>query len=474
MITRPRTVVIKIFYIAIDVICIYSSIFAACYIRQATLPFEITFHGILFDQFNPFRHIFLLWILATLFFVNSNALYQTRREVSEGIEIWLVVKSILFSSFVVIIGSYILKIHGLPRGVFLIAVAAMILVLSTWRVFKRMFVEYLVVHGYNNVNAVIVGGGKVGVALADAIMKRPGLGIKVIGFLDDFKAATEEKTNLKILGKISEFVQVAQREFIDKVFITVHHDSAAFLKLLEEAQDLGIAVRVVPQGFELTSGDFFKYNIGFIPVLEYSDVGQQRRQAGKRVFDFFMGIIFSVLLLPFMVVIAVLIKLESSGPVFYMSKRYGKGGKIFYMYKFRSMEKDAEKKINELLCKNEVDGPIFKIKQDPRITKVGKFLRKYSLDELPQLLNVLKGEMSLVGPRPFPIEQIEREDLRQLKRLQVRPGITGLWQVRGRSDLSFARLIKWDIWYINNWSFWLDLNILAQTVPIVIQGKGAY
>ena len=124
--------------------------------------------------------------------------------------------------------------------------------------------------------------------------------------------------------------------------------------------------------------------------------------------------------------------------------------------------------------KSEVDGPIFKIKKDPRITRFGRFLRKYSLDELPQLFNVFIGNMSLVGPRPFPIDQIEKEDVKQLLRLEVRPGITGLWQIRGRSDLSFARLVKWDIWYINNWSFWLDLNILRQTIPVVLKGKGAY
>jgi lipopolysaccharide/colanic/teichoic acid biosynthesis glycosyltransferase len=138
------------------------------------------------------------------------------------------------------------------------------------------------------------------------------------------------------------------------------------------------------------------------------------------------------------------------------------------------MVKDAEGKLHELKHKNEVDGPIFKIRQDPRMTQVGRFLRRYSIDEMPQLVNVLLGEMSLVGPRPLPLDQVEREDLKQLKRLEVRPGITGLWQVRGRSDLPFHRLIKWDSWYVNNWSFMLDVNILMETVPVVLRGKGAY
>jgi lipopolysaccharide/colanic/teichoic acid biosynthesis glycosyltransferase len=135
---------------------------------------------------------------------------------------------------------------------------------------------------------------------------------------------------------------------------------------------------------------------------------------------------------------------------------------------------NADELLNHLKDKNEVDGPIFKIKKDPRMTKVGVFLRKYSLDELPQIFNVVMGDMSLVGPRPLPIEQIEKEDLRQLKRLNIRPGITGLWQIKGRSDVSFERFLRWDIWYINNWSFSLDLYILVQTLPVVMKGKGAY
>ncbi len=135
---------------------------------------------------------------------------------------------------------------------------------------------------------------------------------------------------------------------------------------------------------------------------------------------------------------------------------------------------DADAQLKELKNKNEVDGPIFKIRHDPRVTKVGRFLRKYSIDELPQIFNVFVGDMSLVGPRPLPLDQVENEDLRQLKRLEVRPGITGLWQVRGRSDLPFHRLIKWDAWYVNNWSFMLDVHILVETIPVVLKGKGAY
>jgi len=470
---RSRQSVIKFIYALIDVVCISFSIYAACYLRQDILNFPLSFSRFLLDAQNPFQIIFHVWILTTIFFANTNNLYQTRREILEGVEIWHVIKSIFQSSLVTVVAIFLLKIPDFPRTVFLLSALLMMVSLSLWRVVKRKFVEYLVVGGYNNFNVLIVGAGKVGIALAEEVRKRPGLGLRVVGFLDDFKTENQPH-QIKILGKLSDFSEIAHREFIDQVFITIHHDSGIFLNLLEQARDLGLAVRVVPQGFDLTGGELFKYNIGFIPILEYSEVITQRRQTGKRLFDFVFSWILFIVHLPFFVLIVLLIKIDSPGPVFYVSKRYGKNGKVFSMYKFRSMVPGADKMIEDIKHKNEMDGPIFKIKDDPRVTLVGRFLRKYSLDECPQIINVLRGEMSLVGPRPLPIEQIEKEDLRQLKRLGVRPGITGLWQIRGRNDISFNRLVKWDIWYINNWSFWLDMNILLQTIPVVLKGKGAY
>lgn len=471
---QRRIFFVGVGYILIDILVIYLSIFIACLIRSNTLYFPLVFVRFLIDPTNAFRFIFLFWIFVMIVINSSQGLYKTRREMLEGVEIWAVIKSVCLSATVVIVALYILKIEGLPRSIFIIATMSMMILLSTWRVLKRVFVEYLVRGGYNNINALIVGAGKVGLALSGEIRKRPGLGIKIIGFLDDLKVNNPENKDAKILGKISDFIKVVQREFVSKVFITIHHDSKVFLRLLEDAKKLNIPVRVVPQGFELSSGEFLKYNIGFVPILEYSEAQILRKQAGKRLFDFCVSLLVLLLLVPIFIVMGILIKVDSPGPIFYKSKRYGRKGKMFNMLKFRSMVKDADISIDQIRHKNEVDGPIFKIRNDPRITKTGRFLRRYSLDELPQFINVLVGEMSLVGPRPLPIDQIEKEDLRQLKRLEIRPGITGLWQIRGRSDVSFPRLLKWDIWYINNWSFWLDLNILFQTIPVVVKGRGAY
>jgi len=474
MMRISRYLIVKSIYLLIDVIVIALSIFIVCWIRQTTLPFDVTPKSIFFSAANPFRFIFLFWIVITLFVNNSYGLYQTKREIFETVEVWKVLKSVVLSALIMIVAIFVIKLSGFPRSIIFLGMAMAFLFLSFWRILKRIFVEYLVTQGYNNFNILIVGAGKIGIALTEEIKKKPALGFNIVGYLDDFKVDTPDKGDIKILGKISNFVTIARREFVNKIFITCHHDGDAFLKLLEQAKNLGIAIRVIPHGFELMSGEFSKYNIGFIPILEYCEAERSRKQVGKRLFDFITVLCLAIFALPIFLIIAILIKLDSPGPVFYLSKRYGRGGRIFKMLKFRSMFVNADKMTDEIRSKNEVDGPIFKIKKDPRITGIGRILRKYRIDELPQILNVVHGDMSLVGPRPLPISQIQKEDLRQLQRLEVRPGITGLWQTRGRSDLSFARLVKWDMWYINNWSLLLDLRILFKTIPVVIKGKGAY
>ncbi len=471
--SHRQSIVIRIMYILLDLGCIYLAFYLACFLRPLTLPFQVTVTNLL-SSLNPFKLIVPVWALAILFFNQTHGLYQTKREMLESTEIWRVARSIFYAALVVIVCAYLFKIQDFPRSVMMIAIGFMIVFLSLWRMLKKLLVDYLVSQGYNNFNALVVGAGKVGTMLAREIKRRPSLGIRVVGFLDDFKTDKDVHTGFKVLGRLNNFSAVAKRHFINKLFITIHHDADVFLKTLEDARELGIAVHVVPQGFEFLTQDFNKYNIGIVPILEYSDTEAIHRHRGKRIFDFLMAALLLMVLWPFFMVIAFLIKCDSPGGVFYLSKRYGRRGEMFNMYKFRSMVVDAEGQLAKLKELNEVGGPIFKMKKDPRVTRMGAWLRKYSLDELPQILNVLKGDMSLVGPRPLPIEQVEKDDFRQLKRLDIRPGITGLWQISGRSDVSFDRLVRWDIWYINNWSFSLDFYILFQTIPVVLKAKGAY
>jgi exopolysaccharide biosynthesis polyprenyl glycosylphosphotransferase len=192
----------------------------------------------------------------------------------------------------------------------------------------------------------------------------------------------------------------------------------------------------------------------------------------KRVFDTVFSAVTLILLSPFLLAIAIAIKLDSSGPVLYVSERIGKKGVVFHCYKFRTMVRDADKLQAEMLHMNERDGVLFKVANDPRITRLGGFLRKYSIDELPQFINVLRGDMSIVGPRPPVAGEVRRYDLNHLRRLGVTPGITGLWQVQGRQDPSFASYVSLDVAYIDNWSILLDFKIILRTVGVVFAGTG--
>ncbi|MDE2008760.1 MAG: sugar transferase [Candidatus Omnitrophica bacterium] len=469
--SQLQSTLIVLAYSIIDIGFILLSFYLVLLFRSHTVAFSISWQSI-FSDADPFRTLFVVWTLFILFFHYTHGLYQTRREQLETLEIWEVVKSTSIATLSIIVIAFLLRIEDFPRSVMVLNAVVISFFCSMWRVLKRLWVNYLVSRGYNNFNTLIIGAGRIGVALAGEIGNRPALGLKVKGFLDDHK--TGKVNGWPVLGKLDGLQEIIHREFIQQIFITIYPDHQTFIKLLEIARGQSLAVRVVPQGYEYMSNDFIRFNIGIIPILEYSDINISYRQRLKRVFDFVLSLAALVFLMPVFIALAFIIKLDSPGPVFYRSRRYGCYARCFDMYKFRSMVVNADEMLGQLKDKNEVDGPIFKIKKDPRITPIGAFLRRWSLDELPQILNVLKGDMSLVGPRPFPIAQLEKEDLRQLKRLGIRPGITGLWQVRGRSDVSFEKLLRWDIWYIKNWSFGLDLYILFQTFPVVIKGKGAY
>jgi exopolysaccharide biosynthesis polyprenyl glycosylphosphotransferase len=194
----------------------------------------------------------------------------------------------------------------------------------------------------------------------------------------------------------------------------------------------------------------------------------------KRIIDFAIALVSLVILTPLFVAIATLIKLDTPGPVIFRQTRIGKNGKTFNFYKFRTMVEDAEQQKEGLVWLNEATGPLFKIKNDPRITKTGSWLRKTSLDELPQLFNVIKGEMSLVGPRPALPDEVNRYNALSMKRLLVMPGMTGVWQVNGRSNATFEEMINYDLRYIKDWSLWTDIKILFKTIPAVLKNHGAY
>jgi exopolysaccharide biosynthesis polyprenyl glycosylphosphotransferase len=277
---------------------------------------------------------------------------------------------------------------------------------------------------------------------------------------------------------ISELESVIALEPVDEVFITLQRDKygplvEAIVRLCEEQ---GIIVRVQTELFKLSIAQWQVDEFGGMPIVTIRSGPPDGWQLlAKRLIDFCGSALLLLAMAPVFAIVAMLIKLDSPGPVFFRQERVGLNKRRFRLFKFRTMMDGADKQQLLLERLNEAEGPVFKIKDDPRITRIGKFLRRFSIDELPQLFNVLRGDMSLVGPRPLPVRDIERIDAQWHKRrLSVKPGVTCLWQVNGRSNVNFDHWVQMDLEYIDKWSLGLDIRILLKTIPAVLKGSGAY
>ena len=353
-----------------------------------------------------------------------------------------------------------------------------VLILGLGRLIRRWILSVLYRKGTAVDRVLVLGAGETGRGLIRTLLARPDLGFKAIGYLHD----GSQENNIGLgriphLGTFDDLSRLLQTTpNLYTVFIAVPGEMYQQTRhLLRICQEHGISAQVVPDLLQLSLNRVEFNNMAGIPMLGVREVGMTRWQRIlKRLLDLVLITIAGIpgLLLTGIIVIA--IKLDSPGPVFYAADRVSRNGKLFKMYKFRSMVVDADKRKKELESFNEADGPIFKMKDDPRLTKVGRFLRRSSLDELPQLLNVLLGQMSLVGPRPPLQEEVDQYKPWHLQRLAVIGGLTGLWQVSGRSDLTFDELCLLDIYYIENWSLAMDIRILLQTVPHSVFGRGAY
>lgn len=318
-------------------------------------------------------------------------------------------------------------------------------------------------------NVLIVGAGRPGRELAEYLRKNPGAGRIVKGLID-----TNCRADPGVLGPVEELGRIARAEFTDEIIVAVPDRPDVARQAIVEALRNHLDVRIVPDLFGYAPRNLTIEHMGALPVIPLHE--EPIPQFGlllKRALDILLSAVGLALAAPAIAVIAALVTMDSPGPVLYRAPRVGKKGQTFRCCKFRTMFADADQNKDQLRAHNERYGPTFKIVNDPRITRVGHFLRRYSLDELPQLWNVLRGEMSLVGPRPHPLDDYQRYELRHLRRLDVTPGITGLWQVTARRDPSFYTNIALDLEYIENWSLWMDLRILAKTFSVVLAGTGA-
>ena len=431
--------------------------------------------GIRFPNLAEYGFVFVLQVLFIAGRFKRKHLYSTNREDTIRRELMRVAICIFYTG--VITGSIIFFAHYtfFSRFVFATNLMLLIVLLGGFRIVKRLVLRKLIREGFRNINILIVGMGKTSQIVAMEIKERAYLGFNIAGVLGDSKEYPIE--NLPVLGKISDFASVAKKNFIDEVIVTMSPEKEDVAELIKQTQKMRIGVRLIPEQFEEEPLHIVNVSyLGILPLLTCKvKKPHPSESASKKIFDFVASLILVVLLSPVFIIIAVLIKIDSFGPVFFVSRRLGVKGTTFNFYKFRSMTKDADTLKSRLAEENEAEDKImFKIRKDPRVTRLGRFLRRYSFDELPQLFNVLKGNMSLVGPRPPLPNEVEKYDYQHLDRLSIKPGMTGLSQIKGRSDLSFSRWVKWDLWYINHWSFGLDMKILWWTIPAVLRGKGAY
>jgi exopolysaccharide biosynthesis polyprenyl glycosylphosphotransferase len=423
--------------------------------------------------------IFSLFILIWHLIFSLSGLYASRRLSDRRGEVIDVIKATSMGTFVVLLGAIVFHIV-LETALFL---AVFWLVSTCITVCSRLMLRVILTsarkRGRNLRDMIIVGTNCRALEFARGLVSRPEIGYRITGFVDQDWHGTEafRRSGYAVASDLASFPHFLRNNVVDEVVMALPfrsmHDQASRIAALCEEQ--GITVRVLTNIFDLKLAHSSAEELEDDPLITHSTgLVEGWPIFAKRLLDFTISAILLTLISPLLLVVAVLIKLTSAGPVLFVQKRLGLNKRRFNVHKFRTMVVDAERQMSQIEHLNEVSGPVFKIKNDPRITPIGRFLRKTSIDELPQLFNVLIGDMSLVGPRPLPVRDYEgfNEDW-QRRRFSVRPGITCLWQVRGRSSIPFEKWMELDLQYIDKWSLWLDFQILIRTIPAVLKGSGA-
>ncbi len=363
------------------------------------------------------------------------------------------------------------------RLIFAFAWGVIVLLLCVWRGLVVGVRRWQWSRGVGCEQVLVVGGTGLGRSVMEGIVAQPFHGFALVGYLEDRVRANERPSgHFRHLGLIGNLETILRTREVDQVILALpfweHHRLPDLVAICRLA---GVDFRVAPDLYELSFDRVDVGDLSGIPLIglkEVSLIGWNLIL--KRAMDLVFVILSAPVVVPLSLILIGLIRWDSPGHAIFRQQRVGKHGKLFTVYKFRTMVQDAEARKAELAILNEADGPLFKIRDDPRMTRLGRFLRRYSLDEIPQLWNVLRGEMSWVGPRPPTPEEVAQYEEWHKRRLEVTPGLTGLWQVLGRSDTSFDEMVRLDIYYAENWSPKMDFRIMLQTVPVVLSGRGAY
>jgi len=421
--------------------------------------------------------VILFVMFAGNFIMGNLGLYSDKRHNS----ILPVIKRLVASVIIVFaclgVALYSLKFYDVSRG--FLAVFAFLVLAGTVmnRVLLDIVLDKIHRNGFNARRILLVGSGERAEKAHAALMEQKSWGHKVIGLINPDNGGVQGLPSVPLLGSMSDFFSVLTEQGVDEVVFALHPEFGQDIKeYLDLCEKMGVSFKIIPAMYN----PYAPYRLSVehiqgIPTLTRELNGiNATGLLYKRIVDYVLGIagfcIFS-LMYPF---VALAIKLDSPGPVFFKQKRVGRNGRIFNIYKFRTMYKDAEERKQELAVENEMNGFMFKMQNDPRITRVGRFLRKTSLDEFPQFINVIKGEMSLVGTRPPTLEEVRHYEPWHRRRISMKPGITGLWQVSGRNRINdFNQVVSLDLQYIDHWRFLNDLKIIMLTLWVVLKRKGA-
>jgi exopolysaccharide biosynthesis polyprenyl glycosylphosphotransferase len=411
----------------------------------------------------------LVWQLAS----RMAGLYGVYRTESVGTEIFRLARAFTILALVMAAGNFFLKERDLSRLFFGLYYAAAFTLLVANRVAVRLAARAARRRGFNTRAFAMVGSGEVAESAVEAIRAHKDWGYTFAGWI--LEEGGKAPAGATVLGRLSEMGEILERHVVDEVVFAVPRER---LEDVEQAallcEEQGVAVKVLLNFFPSRISRMQMGELEGMPVLTLTSTpSDEAPLVAKRAFDLLVSLLALVLGAPVFAAIALAIKLESPGPVFFRQRRIGLNGREFWMWKFRSMCHDAEARRAGLEHHNEMDGPVFKMSQDPRVTRVGRLLRRTSLDEFPQFWNVLRGRMSLVGPRPPLPEEVRHYKRWQRRRLSVRPGLTCLWQVRGRNDLDFAEWMALDLHYIDTWSLWGDVKIVLMTIPAILLRRGA-
>lgn len=468
---REKARLFQRIYAGLDLLVTAVSLVAAVFIRAAFEPSPDSLTLIK-------RHIPILYFALPLWYalLHWNGMYESHRTNTTLKVCWCAVKAVGEGIVLIILTAYMFRVAPVSRSIMALFGLINVGLLVIEKAVLKEVLHALRERGYNFRTVLIVGSGVRALGVARKIRSHPEWGFQIYGFLStDPEEVGRELEGLKVVGTTEDLQKTISLNPIDEVHIALpllNLDSIT--RMLEMCEEQGVRARVMMDLYSPTISRMHLEDFGGTAMLTFTaSPAESWALLLKAVIDRVAAVALLLFLWPLFIVIAVLIKIDSPGPVFFVQERVGLYKRRFRMYKFRTMVQNAEELRAQLADRNELSGPVFKIRNDPRCTRVGRILRMASLDELPQLINVAKGEMSFIGPRPPLPSEIVLYKPWQYRRLSMKPGISGLWQVSGRNEVDFERWMELDLEYIDNWSLGLDFKILLKTFPAVLLGRGA-